>query len=45
MNSINICNLPDLALNEIANNLDPNDLIQFSDSAPCFEDLRRYQEG
>ena len=39
---MNICNLPDLALNGIAEYLEPKDIIHLSESLACFEDLRRF---
>eukprot|EP00092_Neocalanus_flemingeri_P030032 GFUD01032606.1.p1 GENE.GFUD01032606.1~~GFUD01032606.1.p1 ORF type:complete len:182 (+),score=32.11 GFUD01032606.1:136-681(+) len=42
MKDINLCNLPDLALNGIAEYLEPKDIINLSDSSPSFEDLRRF---
>ena len=39
---MNICNLPDLALNGIAEYLEPKDIIHLSESSACFEDLRRF---
>ena len=38
----NICDLPDLALNGIAEYLEPKDIIHLSESTPYFEDLRRF---
>ena len=42
MKDINLVNLPDLALNGIAEYLEPKDIIHLCDSSPCFEDLRRF---
>ena len=39
---INLTNLPDLALNRIAEYLEPKDIINLCDSSPCLEDLRRF---
>ena len=39
---INICQLPVLALNEIAKHLEAKDLIHLTKSASCFEYLRRF---
>ena len=38
----NICDLTDLALNGIAEYLEPKDIIHLSESTPYFEDLRRF---
>ena len=42
MKDINLVNLPDLALNGIAEYLEPKDIIHLCDSSPCFADLRRF---
>ena len=37
-----LCNLPDLVLDIIAEYLEPKDILHLLDSCPCFEDFRRF---
>ena len=40
-NTLNICQLPDLVLEDIALFLEPADIVNLSEASTCFQDLRR----
>merc|ERR1711915_677304 len=40
-NTLNICQLPDLVLEDIALFLEPTDIVNLSEASTCFQDLRR----
>merc|ERR1712228_51265 len=41
MGTLNICQLPDLVLEDIALFLEPTDIVNLSEASTCFQDLRR----